>query len=216
MKKKAQTDRHNQWGQHLVIRHHRKRQKTLEHTHTHMLAQRRVGVMLICTYRVGEQRTCHITRFHFLYNLLHNVIRHHIKDRLSDWRGQIYSSAHGQAITQCMLKYSHKFKMKANAYLRSHLPDFPGLDGESDLTFFFFSFFKNLVSLQSLNFAVKITYAPVLGCMSLNPVYFDISPSESQEYIYSSSLITGYHVQLFFLPFSMDIFLLCSPRTLML
>lgn len=144
MKKKAQTDRHNQWGQHLVIRHHRKRQKPLEHTHTHMLAQRRVGVMLICTYRVGEQRTCHITRFHFLYNLLHNVIRHHIKDRLSDWRGQIYSSAHGQAITQCMLKYSHKFKMKANAYLRSHLPDFPGLDGESDLTFFFFSFFLKI------------------------------------------------------------------------
>lgn len=154
--------------------------------------------MLICTYRVGEHSTCHITRFHFPYSLLHNVIRHHIKDRLSDWRGQIYSSAHGQAITQCMLKCSHKFKMKANAYLRSHLPDFPGLDGESDLTFFFLFFFKNFVSLQSLNFTVKITYAPVLGCMSLNPVYFDSSPSESQEYIYSSSLITGYHVQLFF------------------
>lgn len=138
-----------------------------------MLAQRKVGVMLICTYRVGEHSTCHITRFHFPYSLLHNVIRHHIKDRLSDWRGQIYSSAHGQAITQCMLKCSHKFKMKANAYLRSHLPDCPGSDGESDLTFFF-SFF-NLVSLQSLNFAVKTTYAPVLGCMSLNPVYFDSS-----------------------------------------
>lgn len=116
-----------------------------------MLAQRRVGVMLICTYRVGEHSTCHITRFHFPYSLLHNVIRHHIKDTLSDWRGQIYSSAHGQAITQCMLKCSHKFKMKANAYLRSHLPDFPGLDGESDLTFFFFFFLKfNFSSILEL------------------------------------------------------------------
>lgn len=147
--------------------------------------------MLICTYRVGGHSTCHITRFHFPYRLLHNVIRHHIKDRLCDWRGQIYSSAHGQAITQCMLKCSHKFKMKANAYLRSHLPDYPGSDGKV-----IWPFFSNLVSPQSLNFAVKTTYAPVLGCMSLNPVYPG-SPSKSKEYICSSLLITGYHVQLF-------------------
>lgn len=53
----------------------------IHHIHIHIHSEWPFRFMFFFSYRDGRPTICHITHFHFVYNPLHNMIRHHIKER---------------------------------------------------------------------------------------------------------------------------------------